>query len=258
MNFSSKTIKLQQLIQSKQPMKVITTIKKAATLVCAGALGTILVASALAQQAPPQGATGGPGGPGGFGGPGGGGFGGRGGMRGGMGGGIDNNFLDEKQRDVLREAMEANAPALRDLNEKLRLAQKELVEAVIAEKYEDKVVREKADAYTKIQADMIMLRAKAFSSVTPTLTVEQKDKIRDNPMVGALLTSNFGMGGFGGRGGFDPAAAGFGGNRGGGQQPDRAARPDRANRQRGGAAPGTVPTPTAPAAPATPAAPASK
>jgi Spy/CpxP family protein refolding chaperone len=139
----------------------------------------------------------GPGGPGGQGGQG-------GAMR--LGAGLN---LDEQQRTKLREAMQKDSEAIRALDEKLRAAQKELVQAAIAEKLDEKVIRAKADAVGKIQADMAVLRSKAFASIAPTLTKEQRDNL-ENSRIGAAML----MGGLGGGMGGGP---GYGGPRGEGQ-----------------------------------------
>ncbi|HEY2953380.1 MAG TPA: periplasmic heavy metal sensor [Verrucomicrobiae bacterium] len=115
---------------------------------------------------------GGAGGPGGFGGPGG--PGGAGGFAG--AGGFGGIALDEKQRELYRDASEQNSDELKKLDEKLRAAQKELMQAVLAEKFDDKSVREKADAVAKIQTDITVLRAKALSTVAPTLKPEQREQ----------------------------------------------------------------------------------
>ncbi|MGB9602027.1 MAG: Spy/CpxP family protein refolding chaperone, partial [Limisphaerales bacterium] len=100
------------------------------------------------QPAPPQAGPGGPqgqqpGGPGRF-------------------GRFFGNF-DDKQRQLLMDAMQANAPQMRELQDKLQAAQQELVKAVIAEKYDEQVVRQKAEAVAKLQVELTMLRAKAVS-----------------------------------------------------------------------------------------------
>ncbi len=125
------------------------------------------------------------------------------------GGRFFGNMLDDKQQQLLMEAMQTNAADINALQEKLRIAQQELVKAVLAEKYDEQVVRQKAEAVAKLQVEMTMLRAKAISAVTPTLTVEQKQDLENSPFVSFMLTS----GGFGGRGGF--GAAGAAGGRGG-------------------------------------------
>ena len=111
--------------------------------------------------------------------------------------------LDEKQSELLREALQAEGDDLRKLYEKLQAATRELVKAVVAEKYDDKVVREKADAVSKLQTEITMLRAKAFSAVSPTLNPEQREQIENNRVTSSIITGagvGFGQGGFGGGG----------------------------------------------------------
>jgi hypothetical protein len=125
--------------------------------------------------------------------------------------------LDDKQRELYREASEKNRDELTKLDEKLRAAQKELLQATIAEKYDDKVVQTKAEAVAKIQTDMTILRAKALSTVAPTLKPEQREQL-ENSRFGAMMLTSGGMGGFGGGGPGGPGAdtGGFRGR--GGQQ----------------------------------------
>jgi Arc/MetJ-type ribon-helix-helix transcriptional regulator len=130
--------------------------------------------------------------------------------RGGFGGAFGLG-LDDKQMELYREASEVNRDALTKLDEKLRAAQKELLQAVIAEKYDEKVISEKAEAVARIQTEMTMLRAKAFSSVAPTLKPEQHDQLESSRMAASMLTGGgFGGGGFGG-GNFGGGMGGPGG-----------------------------------------------
>jgi Spy/CpxP family protein refolding chaperone len=118
-------------------------------------------------------------------------------------GGFPGLNLDEKQSELLREALQAEGDELRKLYEKLQAATRELVKAVVAEKYDDKVVREKADAVSKLQTEITMLRAKAFSAVSPTLNPEQREQIENNRVTSSIITGagvGFGQGGFGGGG----------------------------------------------------------
>ena len=121
--------------------------------------------------------------------------------------------LDDQQRQVYQEAMQKNNDELRKLSEKLRTAQKELMQAVLAEKYDEKAVREKAEAASKIQTDITLLRAKALSSVAPTLKPEQRDQLENRGAM--MLMGGFVGGGMGGPGG----PGGGGGRRGGGAPP---------------------------------------
>lgn len=177
--------------------------RAAAVLMTAGVMGTFaLTASAQA--------------PGG-----GGGFQGRGGM------------LDDQQQSVYREALQKESEPLKALDEKLRAAQKELVAATLAEKYDEKVVREKAEAVAKIQVEITVLRAKALATVAPTLKAEQKENLLTSRFSIMMLNGGMdmmgGRGGQGGQGG-PGGQGGQGGGRGGrgqGGDPGAGGRPPR-------------------------------
>lgn len=119
--------------------------------------------------------------------------------------------LDEKQRELLREASQKDSDELRKLEEKLRAAQKELVHTVLAEKYDEKAVHEKVDAVSKLQVEITMLRARTLSTVAPTLKPEQREQLENSPLAMSLLNAG-GFGGIGGfRGGGPGGPGGFGG-----------------------------------------------
>jgi Spy/CpxP family protein refolding chaperone len=127
-------------------------------------------------------------------------------------GGFGGLNLDDKQNELLREAMQADSDELRKLTEKLQAAQKELLKAVIAEKYDEPAVRGKAEAVAKIQTEITMLRAKAFATVSPTLKAEQREQLEGSRVAISFISGTaigFGGGnaGFGGNGG--PGGPGF-------------------------------------------------
>lgn len=149
------------------------------------------------------------------------------------GGGIN---LDDKQRELLREAMQKDGVELRKLAEKLRAAQKELMQAVLAEKYDEKLVREKAEAAARIQTDMTLLRAGAVATLAPTLKPEQREQLETSPL-GVSLISGAGMG-FGATGGGPrnadgqaPGARNLRGNGGPGDNGPDAANGDQGRRR---------------------------
>lgn len=130
-------------------------------------------------------------------------------------------LLDDQQQQVFREAMQKNSDQLRVLGDKLRVAQKELIEATLAEKYDESAVRGKAEAVAKIQVEMITLRAKALSTVAPTLKPEQKENLLNSRVSTFLLTT-----------GFDTMGGDRGGPRGDrGGPPDASGGRDRGGRQ---------------------------
>lgn len=85
--------------------------------------------------------------------------------------------LTEDQRESMRSIMASQREAMRDVQEKMRDARKELLKASLAEKFEEEVVRAKALAVARLEAEMTVLRAKALSQVQPPLTEEQIERI---------------------------------------------------------------------------------
>ena len=178
-------------------MKMTSTklIRSASILMAAGLLGAAMAqgADVPATATPPPNAPPNRGG-------GGGGGGGKRGMA------AMGNFLDDQQLTLLRENLQKQGEARNKIQSKMMEAQKALMQAVLAEKQDDAVLREKADAVAKLQAEMTVLMAKAFAPVIPTLKPEQRDTLEKSPFALNMLG---GMGGGMGR-------AGMGGGMGGG------------------------------------------
>lgn len=107
----------------------------------------------------------------------------RAGGGGGGGGGAMQSMTDE-QRQALQQVSEET----KELNSKLSEARKELGGAIYAEKLDEKMIRDKAAAVAKIDADLYVARAKAFAKVRSKFTPEQIEAFKSNP------------GGMGGRG----------------------------------------------------------
>ena len=185
-------------------------------LLVTGVMGTLL-AGAADQPVPGGGVPsgGGPGGGWGAGGQRGGGLGSQGNFqglgRGGMAG------LDDQQRQLFQEALQKDSDKLRGLEEKLRAAQKELLQATLDTTYDEKAVRSKAEAMASIQVEIIMVRARALASVAPTMKAEQKQQLTDSPAGIAMLNAGgagagWGGGGPGGQGNFQgPGGGGMAG-----------------------------------------------
>jgi len=141
-------------------------------------------------------------------------------------------WLDDQQRQTVRDALQKENDQIQKLETQLREAQKELMKVVLAEKFEEKVVREKAEAVAKIQTELLMIRAKAYASVAPTLKPEQRESMVNSSFSYMMMSGAFGgrggPGGFGGDRGGPPG--GFGGDRGG----DRGGPPGGFGGDRGG------------------------
>lgn len=103
---------------------------------------------------------------------------------GGMGGQffpVLERVLTEAQRQSLREAMAGQREAMRGIEGKLRDARRELMQAGMIEKFDEATVRAKALALAQLEAELTVLRAKAFSQMQPALTPEQIEKVKNPP-----------------------------------------------------------------------------
>ena len=135
---------------------------------------------------------------------------GRGGGPGGGPGMRGAGWLDDQQREIMRDAYMKHRDEMIKIDEKMRDAHKELTKVMLSEKPDKELLREKAEAVAKIQVEQTMLRAKIFEAVAPTLKPEQKEQIENNPFaMQMLMTGGFGPGGMRPQGG--GGGGGFGG-----------------------------------------------
>jgi Spy/CpxP family protein refolding chaperone len=86
--------------------------------------------------------------------------------------------LTDEQRASLRDAFGSQREKMRDLEEQMRAARRELLEASLAEKPDEKRIRKRAMAVGRIEADIAVLRAKALAGIQPPLSSEQREKIK--------------------------------------------------------------------------------
>jgi Spy/CpxP family protein refolding chaperone len=89
--------------------------------------------------------------------------------------------LTEDQRESMRTIMASQREAMREMQDKMREARKELLKASLADKFDEEVVRAKALAVAKLEAEITVLRAKALSQVQPPLSDEQVEQIMNTP-----------------------------------------------------------------------------
>ena len=99
--------------------------------------------------------------------------------------------LDDRQRQLFREALQKHGEELGQLEGQWRAAMRELMKATLAEKYDEKAVRERAEAMARIQVEMVLRRCQAFAVVVPTLGPEQREDLLTGPAGSMLLTSGF-------------------------------------------------------------------
>jgi len=89
--------------------------------------------------------------------------------------------LTEEQRESMRAIMVSQREEMRGIQEKMRAARKELLQASLADKFDEDLIRTKALAVAKLEAELTVLRAKAMSQVQPPLSDEQIEKIMNPP-----------------------------------------------------------------------------
>ncbi len=91
------------------------------------------------------------------------------------------SVLTDEQKESFKKASEGQRDKTRELEEKLRDARKEVLEATIAEKLDEDALRKKCMDAAKIDADLTVLRAKTLSQVKPPLSKEQIEKLKAPP-----------------------------------------------------------------------------
>lgn len=89
--------------------------------------------------------------------------------------------LTEEQRESLHAAMESQRDSMRKLEGKIRDARQALLQASLAEKFDEDTVRAKALKVGKLESKLAVLRAKAMSNVRPPLSHEQIARISNPP-----------------------------------------------------------------------------
>jgi Spy/CpxP family protein refolding chaperone len=88
-------------------------------------------------------------------------------------------ILSEEQQASFQKVNAELRDKMTALQSKLQAAQREVFEAGMSPKFDENLVREKAQAAAQIWADMLVARAKAPSEIQPPLTAEQIEKIKD-------------------------------------------------------------------------------
>jgi Heavy-metal resistance len=86
--------------------------------------------------------------------------------------------LTDEQRASYEAALNKERGLMVELQNRLRVARQEFVEASVGQTFDENSLRQKALAATRLEAEMAVLRAKALSQVQPPLTQEQIQKIK--------------------------------------------------------------------------------
>jgi Spy/CpxP family protein refolding chaperone len=87
-------------------------------------------------------------------------------------------IMTEEQRASYQEALRAMHPQIAELDAKLRTARQDFLNTALTGKSDENVLREKALAAARIEAELSVIRAKAFSQMKPPFTPEQIEKVK--------------------------------------------------------------------------------
>ena len=88
------------------------------------------------------------------------------------------SILTPEQRASLRDAMMVQREKMRQLEEKLRAARQELFAAGFKPKVDEKLIRQKGAQVGKLEGELALIRAKAFSAIHPPLSPDQIKRLK--------------------------------------------------------------------------------
>lgn len=86
--------------------------------------------------------------------------------------------LTSQQLVSYENAMNGERNKLAELRTQLQAAHRDLLVTSLDQKFDENVIRQKALAAARIEAEMTVIRVKVFSQVQPPLTPEQIEKIK--------------------------------------------------------------------------------
>jgi Spy/CpxP family protein refolding chaperone len=88
--------------------------------------------------------------------------------------------LTDQQRASYEAALGRQRELMMRLQAQLRAAREDFTAASVDQKFDENVMRQKALAASRLEAEMAVIRARAMSEVQPPLTPEQIQKIKSN------------------------------------------------------------------------------
>jgi Spy/CpxP family protein refolding chaperone len=87
--------------------------------------------------------------------------------------------LNDEQRKQVREFMLEQGADFRENVQKLAQLRRELQEAAFDGKADEKFIKEKTEAIAKLDAEQLRVRTLALAKVAPSLTPEQRQRIKE-------------------------------------------------------------------------------
>jgi Spy/CpxP family protein refolding chaperone len=148
--------------------------------------------------------------------------------------------LTARQQRQFDLALQKVAARLRALEEKLRVAQQEVFAAAVASPFDEKAVRNKAEAAARTQADITLVRAKALAAMAQNMGSSQKQQFSAAAGASSLLTGELAASSGPAAGGSDPGGSAAGRGRTGSPAVGQAANSGAPVTAQGEASGGTV------------------
>jgi hypothetical protein len=90
-------------------------------------------------------------------------------------------YLNSEQREKLTARLQESQRELAVLNERLAVAQREVIGAALAENRNDKAVESLVNDVARIQSEIVMVRYRAFREIASTVTNDEKKLMKTNP-----------------------------------------------------------------------------
>src|SRR6185437_16176585 len=86
--------------------------------------------------------------------------------------------MTEQQRASYQAAMKTMRPQLVEIETQIRAAHWDLLNTSLSAKFDENVIREKAMVSARLEAELTVLRVKAYSQVQPPLSPEQIEMVK--------------------------------------------------------------------------------
>ncbi len=93
--------------------------------------------------------------------------------------GAFEQVLTDEQRQAFREQMRASAGKMQSSQQESAKLRRELQEAVFSGKATEEFIKAKAEAIAKLDAEVLAARMNAMAKIVPSLTSEQKEKLKE-------------------------------------------------------------------------------
>jgi Spy/CpxP family protein refolding chaperone len=97
--------------------------------------------------------------------------------------------LSDEQRTAYQQAMRDAGQESREIQRQVTQARRELNAATFVDKVDEAVIRAKAEQMAKLEAEVAIIRAKAFAKIASKFTPEQLKRFQEGSAMGPQIQS---------------------------------------------------------------------